>query len=82
MQMSKWDMKALLLSMHDIQRQASATISQIIDEIIPWEHQGFTKLGYTMWDCELSPFLFCAYNVVEDPAKDQCIFCGEPEERK
>ena len=82
MQMSKSDMKFLLLSMHDIQMTASATISQILDEVIPSEHQCFTKLGDTIWDCKSSPFLFCAYNVVEDPAKDQCIFCGEPEERK
>ena len=82
MHMSKWDMRSLVLSMHDIQRQASATISQIIDEVIPFDHQLVTKLGDTLWDCKSSPFLFCAYNVVEDPAKDLCIFCGEPEERK
>ena len=82
MHMSKWDMRSLVLSMHDIQRQAAATSSQIIDEVIPFDHQVVSKLGDTLWDCKSSPFLFCAYNVVEDPAKDQCIFCGEPEERK
>ena len=82
MHMSKWDIRVLLLSMHDIQMMASTTISQVLDEIVPFCDQGCTKLGHMMWDCDSSPFLFCAYNVVKDPAKDQCIFCGEPEERK
>ena len=80
--MSKSDRRALLLSIHDIQMTASTTISQIIDEVIPWKHQWFTKLGDMMWDCDSSPFLVCAYNVVEDPAKDHCIFCGQPHDRK
>ena len=80
--MSKSDRRALLLSIHDIQMTASTTISQIMDEVIPWRHQWLTELGAMMWDCDSSPFLVCAYNVVEDPAKDQCIFCGHPHERK
>ena len=82
MHLSKWDMGSMLQSMARIQREAGSQISGIIDEVIPWKHQCSTKLGDTLWDCKSSPFLFCAYNVVEDPAKDQCIFCGQPEERK
>lgn len=34
------------------------------------------------WDCEKSPVETCVYNPYEDPCHDQCIFCGDPEERK
>lgn len=34
------------------------------------------------WDCEKSPVGLCVYHFIEDPAKDNCIFCGNPQERK
>ncbi len=34
------------------------------------------------WDCEKSPIGLCIYNPFKDPAKDSCIFCGGPHERK
>ena len=34
------------------------------------------------WECETSPCGMCVYDLVEDRAKDNCIFCGLPEERK
>lgn len=34
------------------------------------------------WDCEKSPFGWCAYNHREDRAHDDCVFCHQPEERK
>lgn len=35
-----------------------------------------------MWDCPESPFGLCAYHQVDDPAMDNCVFCGQPLERK
>lgn len=32
--------------------------------------------------CEGSPIGFCFYNGDIDPAHDDCLICGEPEERK
>jgi len=34
------------------------------------------------WECEGSPTGYCAYDKSKDPAMDQCLFCGNPHERK
>lgn len=34
------------------------------------------------WECEGSPTHICWYNSIEDPCWDDCLFCGEPDERK
>jgi hypothetical protein len=34
------------------------------------------------WECPESPTGHCVYDRYEDPAHDNCIFCGDPEERK
>lgn len=34
------------------------------------------------WDCSTSPTGFCAYNRALDPCLDDCLFCGDPDERK
>lgn len=34
------------------------------------------------WECEPSPFGWCAYNHWEDRAHDHCLFCHQPSERK
>lgn len=33
-------------------------------------------------DCENSPVGFCVYDEDEDPVRDMCLFCNQPEERK
>lgn len=45
------------------------------------EHVAVFTVGGT-WECDESPFGFCAYDDLEDSAHDQCVFCGHPEERK
>lgn len=34
------------------------------------------------WECEKSPIDYCAYNIEDDPACDDCLFCHQPDERK
>ena len=34
------------------------------------------------WDCKDSPTGSCFYDQREDPCHDECLVCGEPEERK
>ena len=34
------------------------------------------------WYCEASPSSHCSYNDEIDPARDECIYCGDPYERK
>lgn len=52
------------------------TIAKNLDPgIMPWHHIG-------SWECEASKIGVCAYNYATDPAHDDCIYCGYPEERK
>jgi hypothetical protein len=34
------------------------------------------------WDCDESPTGSCVYNDETDPCHDQCVVCGDPDERK
>lgn len=34
------------------------------------------------WNCLKSPTGHCKYNTKEDPLRDNCIYCGQPDERK
>jgi hypothetical protein len=34
------------------------------------------------WECVKSPFGYCTYDDLKDPAWDNCIYCGESYERK
>ena len=34
------------------------------------------------WKCDNSPLGVCVYDDCEDRCHDNCIFCGEPNERK
>ena len=34
------------------------------------------------WDCEQSPIGWCVYNEYVDRTHDNCVFCGQAEERK
>ncbi len=40
------------------------------------------KIRLGDWDCEKSPTGKCVYDIIEDPCRDHCVFCGEPDERK
>ncbi len=34
------------------------------------------------WDCPKSPCGLCCYDHYKDPVHDECVYCGQPEERK
>lgn len=44
---------------------------------IPWMH---IELGG--WECPSSPTGECFYDARNDPALDECLMCGGPDERK
>lgn len=46
------------------------------------ENLGITGFTKSSWDCETSPTGFCLYDAGADPFQDECLFCGEPEDRK
>ncbi len=33
-------------------------------------------------ECKESPIGICVYNIEDDPSRDFCLVCSEPEERK
>jgi len=79
----RWDMRRILRDQHGIKMTASSTIKDLLNEVVPEEHWYKTDLGRTLWKCEESPFMLCAYNLEDRGLRyDSCIFCGEPEERK
>ena len=47
-----------------------------------WHLHFSPRLGHSVWDCEESPVMLCIYDSNRDPAMDECIFCGEPDQRK
>ena len=50
-------------------------------ENVQWDS---LSLGRTQWTCPDSPVLLCIYDVAShaDPARDHCLFCESPDERK
>ena len=40
--------------------------------------------GGDIWECDdkRNPIGMCVYDGMEDPCWDECLFCGEPYERK
>lgn len=55
--------------------------SRIVKQVFPefdWMYQVITR----EWKCDNSPVGYCVYDIIEDPAHDDCLFCGQPEERK
>ncbi len=55
-----------------------------IEDIIQTSMPKFNSIWNTVgsWDCKNSPIGVCVYNHMEDPALDDCLYCGKPDERK
>ena len=79
--MSAVDTRSTLQSLARSQRDAGSTISGILDEVVPEKYVGYAKLGPYGWQCEDSPVGLCVYDS-QDRGSDQCLFCGDPDERK
>jgi hypothetical protein len=83
----RWMNRDVLKSMAEIQRHAGVTISRILEKAVtPYaeKYEGWDSLslGRTQWTCPDSPVLLCIYDVHVDPARDCCLFCESPDERK
>ncbi len=62
-------------------------ITQVVNAILKRTYpDGYLTHGeqYLMWGCKnkLNIFGKCIYDKVNDPLHDDCVFCGEPQERK
>lgn len=90
--------KTRISFLRDLQRELEYKIEQIaenvMDEKIPMidaytgdEVKGlYDDMQWFFvsddWDCSESPFGWCMYHRIHDPAHDGCVFCGQPQERK
>lgn len=74
------ELKERLKRAHGEIKQKWNDIYEMVSEMIP--DNGLCITMNFWWECPSSPFGWCAYHTVLDPAHDTCIFCGEPEERK
>lgn len=52
----------------------------ILDKYLGEGEGQFHRIGN--WVCSASPIGVCIYHRFKDTASDQCIICGEPQERK
>lgn len=63
----------------DEENKAKEEIVRLIGPAYELDWQDLA-LGY--WECSGSPTGHCIYDTAEDPMKDECLFCGDPSERK
>lgn len=68
-----YDHKELLI-------ESESIVRKLWDDYDPEVHYVDFSMWY--WPCSKSPIERCAYNDIDDPAYDSCLFCGKPEERK
>ena len=74
------------LKAEDLARNADQYVDDAYDELLATiaEHLGKEEAELVLgsWKCEHSIIGKCVYDDYEDPAHDECIFCGDPSERK
>lgn len=55
--------------------------TDLVNEAFGTKYESDT-LGIGVHACDKSPIETCVYNTDDDPARDSCLFCFEPHERK
>jgi len=79
--MNKRDVaKELILRKFQERDRILHEIDEIVDEFLE-DRGSWYHIDY-FWGCDESPFGWCAFHRMEDPAHDHCIFCENPLERK
>jgi len=60
-------------------------VDNVVDELVkPLRPDVEYPLATFTWRCEdlANPTGYCVYDDDADPCHDECLFCGDPEERK
>ena len=65
--------------MSRLRLEAAGRLVEVAEELKGIKPENI-HLGY--WDCEESPTDRCIYDDLKDPYHDECLFCGDPSERK
>lgn len=84
------DERKVVRSARESVAQARCMLSAVEDDLCHIQNLVLKANGYYPddivvtedWDCTKSPVGKCIYNQFEDPCHDQCLVCGDPEERK
>jgi hypothetical protein len=77
----KDNVEALIKECDDAIEDLEYQKRKIIKAVFP-EFDFTYRVSSWHWECKDSPCGMCVYDLVEDRAKDNCLFCGLPEERK
>ena len=70
----------LIIAKNELENKLENEINSLIKTVIPDYNLWLHVVGE--WDCEESPIGLCLYNRIEDPCLDNCLYCGNPDERK
>ena len=66
----------------EFQDELLNTQIKIIRKFLRYEETFVMHIHIGYHDCKDSPIGTCFYDSMEDPAFDDCLICGDPEERK
>lgn len=77
--MPKEEIKKIFESINELEYKLNTIIA---DNCFPDDRYESHFHRASDWDCKDSPIGLCLYHNIEDPAHDNCIYCGNPEERK
>jgi len=64
-----------------LMESARAEMAELLDRTRAGAHDQSHRVELR-WDCLNSSEGHCVYNDLRDPSHDQCVVCGQPEERK
>jgi hypothetical protein len=68
----------------ELMEEKIASYLELFDEFIkkekniPSDHTLNINLEDKNWNCKLSPTNFCIYDITNDPAMNNCLYCGKP----
>lgn len=68
--------------LHELQVQANSIKSTALKRLAMEQNVDVEDLEYGCHTCDSNSNLHCVYNITEDPARDECLRCGMPHERK
>jgi biotin synthase-like enzyme len=68
----------------DIQRYTEITYQEAMNQLVLENFKENLPAHHNIgtWDCPNSPIKTCVYDIEKDPCEDDCIYCGQPDERK
>ncbi len=68
--------------LNELKNQANSIKSTALRRLAMEQNADVEDLEYGCHRCDSNSKLQCVYNIAEDPARDECLRCGMPHERK